>query len=430
MVIGFSKLTREQKRDFVASLFPDHKEAAAQLDGFLHLDNALQKRFEEFSENTISNYFLPYGIAPNVVINDEIFHLPMVIEESSVVAAASNSAKFWASRGGFHAQVVGTTKLGHVHFLWKGNPEILINAFEEIKDQLLFDAKPLTVNMEKRGGGILDIELIDMTDKISHYHQLKVSFNTCDSMGANFINSCLESFGTTMIRIGETLLPEKGSLEIIMSILSNYTPDCRVKIWVECPVEELNGLGDGMSGIEFAKKFELAVKIAQIDPYRAATHNKGIYNGIDAVVLATGNDFRAIEACGHTWAAHSGHYSGLTSVDISNGKFCYTLEVPMSIGSVGGLTSLHPLACFSLELLGKPKAEKLMEIAAVAGLANNFGAIRSLITKGIQSGHMKMHLQNILNFMGASDEEKELAKHWFENKTVSYKAVKDYLHKL
>lgn len=430
MVIGFSKLTREQKRDFIASLFDDHKGAAAQLDYFLHSDKALQKRFEEFSENTISNYFLPYGIVPNIVINDEIFHLPMVIEESSVVAAASNSAKFWASRGGFHAQVLGTTKLGHVHFLWNEDPTILFNAFDEIRDRLIFDAKPLTSNMEKRGGGIIDIELVDMTHEIAHYYQLKASFDTCDSMGANFINSCLESFAITLEGIGKTLNAGKDSLQIIMSILSNYTPECRVKVWVECLISELDGLSDGMSGFEFAKKFELAVKIAQIDPYRATTHNKGIYNGIDAVVIATGNDFRAIEACGHTWAGHSGHYSGLTAVDISNGKFCYSLEVPLSMGTVGGLTGLHPLARFSLELLGKPSAEKLMQIAAVAGLANNFGAVRSLITKGIQSGHMKMHLQNMLNFMGATDEEKERAEAWFKDKTVSYKAVQDYLKKL
>ncbi len=427
MVIGFSKLTREQKRDFIASLFDDRKGVAVQLDCFLHSDKFLQKQFEEFSENTISNYFLPYGIAPNFVINDGIFHLPMVVEESSVVAAASNSAKFWASRGGFHAHVLGVTKLGHVHFLWNGDPDILFNAFDEIKDQLLFDVKPLTVNMEKRGGGILKVELVDMTQEIEHYYQLKISFDTCDSMGANFINSCLESFGSTLVRIGKTLNPAPGSLQIIMSILSNYTPECRVKVWVECLIEDLDGLGEGMSGLEFAKKFELAVKISQIDPFRAVTHNKGIYNGIDAVVIATGNDFRAIEACGHAWAARNGRYSGLTTVDISNGKFCYSLEVPMSIGTVGGLTGLHPLARFSLELLGKPSAAKLMEIAAVAGLANNFGAIRSLITKGIQSGHMKMHLQNILNFMGASDEEKARAKVWFKDKTVSYKAVEDYL---
>ena len=215
-----------------------------------------------------------------------------------------------------------------------------------------------------------------------------------------------------------------------MSSLSNYTPECRVKVWVECLIEELDGLGDGMSGLDFAKKFELAVKIAQIDPYRATTHNKGIYNGIDAVVIATGNDFRAIEACGHTWAAHNGRYSGLTTVDISKGKFCYTLEVPLSMGTIGGLTRLHPLARFSLELLGEPSAEKLMGIAAVAGLANNFGAIRSLITKGIQSGHMKMHLQNMLNFMGATDEEKKRAEVWFKDKTVSYKAVQEYLREL
>lgn len=430
MVIGFSKLTREQKRDFVASLFEDHKSAAAQLDCFLHSDKSLQKRFEEFSENTISNYFLPYGIVPNIVINDEIFHLPMVIEESSVVAAASNSAKFWASRGGFHAQVLGMTKLGHVHFLWNEDPAILFNAFDDIKNKLFFEAKYLTSNMEKRGGGIMDVELVDMTHEIADYYQLKVSFDTCDSMGANFINSCLESFANTLDGFGKALSSDKNSLQVIMSILSNYTPECKVKVWVECLIEELDGLGEGMSGLEFARKFELAVKIAQIDPYRATTHNKGIYNGIDAIVIATGNDFRAIEASGHAWAAHTGRYSGLTKVDISNGRFCYTLEVPLSIGTVGGLTSLHPLARFSLELLGQPSAEKLMKIAAVAGLANNFGAIRSLITKGIQSGHMKMHLHNMLNFMGATDAEKIRAEEWFKDKVVSYKAVKDYLQKL
>jgi hydroxymethylglutaryl-CoA reductase len=284
--------------------------------------------------------------------------------------------------------------------------------------------------MEKRGGGIVDLELIDMTDQIEHYYQIRAHFETKDSMGANFINSVLEEFGQALkIFLAEQyqLRDEDRQCEIIMAILSNYTPECIVKTWVECKFSELDHVDELLSGEAFARKFEKAVKIAQVDMYRATTHNKGIYNGIDAVAIATGNDFRAIEAAGHTYAARSGQYRSLSRVEIEDDTFRFILEVPLALGTVGGLTALHPLAKQSLELLGNPSAPELMMIASVMGMANNFSAVKSLTTKGIQAGHMKMHLFNILNHFKASDSEKTAAVEYFKDQKVSFSSVGQYI---
>ena len=430
---GFSKLVKEDKLKAVAEYFENPSEFIALLKSFWHQDEEKQKQFDEFSENTISNFHIPYGVSPNVIINGESHIVPMVIEESSVVAAASAAAKFWGERGGFHAEIVDVKKVGQVHFCWKGKKETLMNLMPEIKAELLRNTANITAKMEKRGGGILDIELIDFTDKIADYYQLRVTFNTCDSMGANFINSILENFGHTLqdFFACQTSLEEKDrKVEIVMCILSNYTPECCVKVWVECHVDELNGVDENLSGKEFAEKFKKAVDIAHIDVYRATTHNKGIYNGIDAVVIATGNDFRAVEAAGHSFAARNGQYASLSSVEIKDGIFRFTLEVPLALGTVGGLTSLHPLANKSLELLGNPSATQLMMIAATMGLANNYAAVKSLTTKGIQQGHMKMHLANILNQLGATENEKSLAIEYFKDKTVSYSEAETFIKKL
>jgi hydroxymethylglutaryl-CoA reductase len=215
-----------------------------------------------------------------------------------------------------------------------------------------------------------------------------------------------------------------------MCILSNYTPECRVKVWVECPTNQLDGVDESLDGKAFAEKFKKAVDIARIDPYRATTHNKGIYNGIDAVVIATGNDFRATEAAGHSYAARDGQYRSLSYAEIQDNMFRFTLDVPLALGTVGGLTSLHPLAKKSLELLGNPSAKELMMIAATMGLANNYAAVKSLTTKGIQQGHMKMHLANILNQLGASEKEKTQATEYFNDKTVSYSEVESFLRRI
>jgi hydroxymethylglutaryl-CoA reductase len=212
-----------------------------------------------------------------------------------------------------------------------------------------------------------------------------------------------------------------------MSILSNYTPECLVRASVECNIEELGEFSGGMTAREFADKFRMAVRIAEIDPFRATTHNKGIFNGIDAVVVATGNDFRAIEACGHTYACREGQYASLSHCTINGDRFRFWLDIPLAIGTVGGLTSLHPIAKRSLELLENPDAQKLMRIIAAAGLAQNFSALRSLITTGIQKGHMKMHLLNMLKQLKASELEEKAAVDHFREEIVSYTAVKEFL---
>lgn len=433
IIKGFSKLLKEDKLKAVSEYIENPGEFIALLKSFWYSDAEKQKQFDEFSENTISNFHIPYGVSPNVLINGKRYVVPMVIEESSVVAAASAAAKFWGDRGGFHAEVIDTQKVGQVHFCYKGKKDVLLSLFPEIKQALCDATKPITAKMEKRGGGIVDIQLVDFTDKIPDYYQLRVTFYTCDSMGANFINTCLETFAHTLqdFFLRQNQLPQnERQVEIVMSILSNYTPQCRVKVWVECPVYDLDGVDEHLDGQAFAEKFKKAVDIAHIDVYRATTHNKGIYNGIDAVVIATGNDFRATEAAGHSFAARNGQYESLSSCEILDGMFRFILEVPMALGTVGGLTSLHPLAKESLELLGNPSAPELMMIAATMGLANNYAAVKSLTTKGIQQGHMKMHLANILNQMNATDEEKAAALIHFKDVTVTYAGVEEFLKEI
>ena len=202
-----------------------------------------------------------------------------------------------------------------------------------------------------------------------------------------------------------------------------------MRAWVECPEAELEVLAQdaGLPGRAAVDRICTAVRIAGIDPYRATTHNKGIFNGIDAVILATGNDFRAVDACGHTYACRDGQYRSLSRCSVENGIFLFELEIPLALGTVGGLTALHPLAKCSLEILGHPSATELMCIVAAVGLAQNFAAVRSLITTGIQQGHMKMHLTNILNHLGASAEEAAAAQYFFQNQTVSFSGVRTFL---
>ena len=269
---------------------------------------------------------------------------------------------------------------------------------------------------------IKSIRLVDRSDLEPNYYQLEAKFETCDSMGANFINSCLESFAKTLQKLVESSTElEDKYIQILMSILSNYTPECVVKAWVECPIDDINE--GSMPNEEFAEKFVKALKVAEIEPYRAVTHNKGIMNGVDSVIIATGNDFRAIEACVHAYAAKDGQYSSLTHASAENGKFKFWIELPLSLGTVGGITSLHPMVKFAHEMLGSPNAKELMRIVATAGLAQNFSALRSLITSGIQKGHMKMHLLNILNQLEATDEEKEQLVEYFKDKVVSFSAA-------
>lgn len=432
-VNGFSKLSKQQKIEWLAENYLSKTpEAVAILQNYWNTDESLQKLHDEFIENTISNYYLPFGIAPNFEINDRLYAIPMAIEESSVVAAASKAAKFWGERGGFKAEVINMTKIGQVHFMFKGRKEHLHQFFEENRQKMIAAVAPITRNMEKRGGGILDLELIDKTSDLDNYYQLFVKFDTRDSMGANFINSCLEKFAEVLRKQAKEtdyFSEEEKLLEIVMSILSNYVPECIVRAEVSCPVDQLSDNPE-IQGKDFAEKFIQAIKIAEIEPYRAVTHNKGIMNGIDAVVLATGNDFRAVEAGIHAYASRNGKYTSLTHAKVEEGIFHFWMEIPLALGTVGGLTSLHPLVKLALNMLQDPSAEELMKITAVAGLAQNFAAVKSLTTTGIQQGHMKMHLMNILNQQQATEDEKQQLITYFTKNTITHSGVIEQLERI
>lgn len=430
VITGFSRLSRDKKSLLVASHVSDKETFIRDISQLRHPDPDVQEILDSFSENTLSNFPLPFGVAPNFRINEKDFIVPMVIEESSVVAAASSAARFWYDRGGFRAEVKDMLKVGQLSFLWKKNPSTLINSFDNLKRAIYSGTSGITEKMEKRGGGIKDIELIDFSMEIENLYQLRFKFGTADSMGANFINSVLEESGRIIEDYFISPGVQESPVEILMAILSNYTPECIVKVELRCPIQELKGIQGANSGEDFARRFIQAVRLASVDTYRAVTHNKGIYNGIDAVVIATGNDYRAIEAAGHAYASRKGKYTSLSYADASEGEFVHGLELPLALGTIGGLTRLHPLAKWSFDLLGNPGAKELMMIAGAAGLANNFSAVRSLVTVGIQKGHMKMHLENIMSFLGAKMDEKVQIRKEFLSKTVSQSGVEEYLNKI
>lgn len=428
---GFSKLSKEAKIEWlVQNHFNGDEKAREMLTSYWHNEPKTQKLHDEFIENTVSNFYMPFGIAPNFLINGVYHTVPMAIEESSVVAAAAKSANFWYDKGGFHASVLSTTKIGHVHFIWSGNDTSALEHFiGNIKGKFFEETAGITHNMRARGGGILDIRLVDKTHDIPHYYQLEATFETCDSMGANFINTCLEKFSEVMRTEVSSSDLAPNEIEVIMCILSNFTPECLVRSEVVTDIEKMVE-GTDIKPAEFANRFKTAVDIAETQPYRAVTHNKGIMNGIDSVILATGNDFRAVEACAHAYASRSGQYRSLTHVDLSDGQFRFYIEIPMALGTVGGITNLHPMVKFAHTLMGNPSAEELMMITATVGLAQNFSAVRSLTTTGIQQGHMKMHLLNILNQLEATDLEKQQIVKYFIKHTPHHAEVVDAFKRL
>ena len=429
-IIGFSKFSKQKKIEWICSNYlDDSKEDIEILDKYLNTDINIQSIHDTFSENTLTNFYLPFSIAPNFLINNNDYCLPMVIEESSVVAAASNSAKFWYDRGGFIAKTVSTEKIGQIHFLFKGDFQKINSFVNENKTKLIDSTSSISLKMKERGGGINSISLIDKSSEYNNYFQLSISFNTIDSMGANYINSCLEIITKKMIEEIESsndLSEQEKDINIIMSILSNSTPNCIVEARAECKIDEIGNI-NGLSCNEFAEKYFHAVEISKIDTGRAVTNNKGIMNGIDSVLIATGNDFRAVEASVHSYACKDGEYKGLSECSIDNDVFSIKLKLPIAIGTVGGIIDLHPLVKLSNKILGKPNSSSLMEIVAVAGLAQNFGAIKSLITTGIQKGHMKMHLINLLKKYNASEDQINNGIDFFKEKEINNKAVQDFL---
>jgi len=426
---GFSKLTKAEKINWVAETHGENPSAfKATLETYNHSDPEVQKIHDEFIENTLTNHYLPLGVAPNFLIDGKWYTIPMAIEESSVVAAASKAAKFWSTKGGFKTEVLGTEKVGQIHLNYYGSAEKLNRFFDENTSRFLNELSSITESMERRGGGIKSVQLIDKTSALEGYYQIDLRFETADAMGANFINTCLETLAKSFTGAATSAFEADEQPEVVMSILSNYVPNCVVRASVSAPIEQL---GANLSNAQsYAKKFVRAVNIAREEPYRAVTHNKGIMNGVDAVIIATGNDFRAVEAGVHAFASRDGKYRSLSQAKIENDTLYFWLDIPLALGTVGGLTSLHPLVKRSLEILDRPSAKELMRIVAVAGLAQNFAAVNSLVTTGIQKGHMKMHLFNLLSALEASEEEKQIISKQFSEQIVTNSAVKEALNQL
>ena len=429
-IIGFSKLSRDKKISWISKNFLDNSiEFESILNKYLNDDKNLQSIHNSLSENVISNFHLPYSVSPNFLINNKNYCIPLVTEESSVVAALSNSSKFWYDRGGFKSKVLSKIKTGQVHFKYDGNAESLEKFIIENEHRLIESTDRITKKMRERGGGISNIKLVNKSKELKSYYQLHVDFNTIDSMGANFINSCLEIISKNfkeLLNDSSKFKESEKRIEIIMSILSNYTPECIVESSVECKIEDLSDI-DGITAKEFALKFKNAFDIANIDISRAVTHNKGIMNGIDAVLISTGNDFRAVEAGIHAFASSKGKYKSLSECTIIDNIFKIKLKIPLSIGTIGGITDIHPMVKLSLKLLENPTSDKLMNIICSVGLAQNFAAVKSLVTSGIQKGHMKMHLINLLIKQNATKDQINKAEAYFKDRDINSQSVKDFL---
>ena len=429
-IIGFSKLSRDKKISWISKNFLNNSnEFESILNKYLNHDKKIQSIHNSLSENVISNFHLPYSVSPNFLINNKNYCIPLVTEESSVVAALSNSSKFWYDRGGFKSKVLSKIKTGQVHFKYNGNAESLKKFIIENEHILIESTDRITQKMRERGGGLSNIKLVNKSKELKSYYQLNVDFNTIDSMGANFINSCLEIISKKfkeLLNYSSQFKESEKNIEVIMSILSNYTPECIVESSVECKIDDLGEI-DGISSKEFALKFKNAFDIANVDIGRAVTHNKGIMNGIDAVLISTGNDFRAVEAGVHAYASSKGKYKSLSECTIIDNIFKIKLKIPLSIGTIGGITDIHPMVKLSLKLLDNPTSDNLMKIICSVGLAQNFAAVKSLVTSGIQKGHMKMHLINLLIKQNATKDQIDKSEEYFRDKDINSQSVKDFL---
>ena len=429
-IIGFSKLSRDEKISWVSKNFLDNSDEFENiLNKYLNDDKDIQSIHNSLSENAISNFHLPYSISPNFLINHKNYCVPLVTEESSVVAALSNSSKFWYDRGGFKSKVISKIKTGQIHFKYNGNAENLGKFIDDNEHRLIGSTDRITKKMRERGGGISKIRLVNKSAELKSYYQLHVDFETIDSMGANFINSCLEIISKEfhqLLNDSPQFKESEKKIEVIMSILSNYTPECIVESSLECKISDLGNI-DGMSSEEFAFRFKNAFDIADIDINRAVTHNKGIMNGVDAVLISTGNDFRAVEAGIHAFASRKGKYKSLSECTIIDNIFKISLRIPLSVGTVGGITDVHPMVKLSLKLLNSPTSDDLMKIICSVGLAQNFAAVKSLVTTGIQKGHMKMHLINLLIKQNATKDQIDKSEEYFRDKEINSESIKDFL---
>lgn len=416
---GFSKKSYQERLELLkaqALLSPERQESFEQ-DEQMSVTVA-----DQLSENVVGTFSLPYSLVPEILVNGQEYTIPYVTEEPSVVAAASYASKIIKRAGGFTAQVHERQMIGQVALYQVANPEQVQEKIASKKAKLLELANQAYPSIVKRGGGARDLHVEQIKGE-TDFLVVYLHVDTQEAMGANMLNTMLEAL--------KPVLEELSQGQSLMGILSNYATDSLVTASCRIAFRYLSRQKD--QGREIAEKIALASQFAQADPYRATTHNKGIFNGIDAILIATGNDWRAIEAGAHAFASRDGHYQGLSqwTLDLEREELVGEMTLPMPVATKGGSIGLNPRVALSHELLGNPSAKELAQIIVSIGLAQNFAALKALVSTGIQQGHMKLQAKSLALLAGASESEvAPLVERLIADKTFNLETAQRYLENL
>ena len=416
---GFSKKTYHERLELLKAqaLLSPEKQRSLEQDEQVSLAVA-----DQLSENVVGTFSLPYSIIPELLVNGQDYTVPYVTEEPSVVAAASYASKIIKRAGGFTAQVHERQMIGQVALYQVDDPELAQEKIASKKAELLELANQAYPSIVKRGGGARDLHVEEIKGE-TDFLVVYLHVDTQEAMGANMLNTMLEAL--------KPVLEELSQGQSLMGILSNYATDSLVTASCRIAFRYLSRQKD--QGREIAEKMALASQFAQVDPYRAATHNKGIFNGIDAILIATGNDWRAIEAGAHAFASRDGRYQGLSqwTLDVDREELVGQMTLPMPVATKGGSIGLNPRVALSHELLGNPSAKELAQIIVSIGLAQNFAALKALVSKGIQQGHMKLQAKSLALLAGASEAEvAPLVERLIADKTFNLETAQRYLENL
>jgi hydroxymethylglutaryl-CoA reductase len=410
---GFYKLTPKERLQIVKKFagLTDAEVKTLQSTGSLPLELA-----DQMIENVVGAIPIPLGIAVNFLINEKDYLIPMAIEEPSVVAAASNAAKMARSKGGFFTSSTEPIMIGQIQAAGMENPYGARMAILAAKNKILKKANEQDPMLFSVGGGAKDLEVKVVETNSGPIVITELHVDCRDAMGANAVNTMAEAVAPMIERLTHG--------KVYMRIMSNLATKRLARAWTVVAKEEVDG-EEVVNGIVEAYNFAAA------DPYRAATHNKGILNGIIGVVIATGNDHRAIEAGAHAYAARSGHYGSLTAWEKNkDGDLVGSIELPMAVGIIGGATKVHPVAKIALKILGVKTANELGEVMAAVGLAQNLAALRALAHEGIQRGHMSLHARNIAIAAGASGDLVDLVvEKMVEERKVRFDRAKELIEK-
>lgn len=413
---GFSKKSLQERLKFLQDyhLLTENNQANLEYNHTLPLSTA-----DQMSENVIGTFALPYAFVPDVMVDGQVYQVPFVTEEPSVVAAASFAAKMIKRSGGFKTTIHNRQMIGQVALYHVPDIKNAINNIQEKKQKLLELANQAHPSIVKRGGGARHLHA-EYLNSEAEFLIVYLTVDTQEAMGANILNTMLEAL--------KSPLEELSGGKSLMAILSNYATEALVTATCEIDIRFLDR--NKSEALDIAKKIVLASQFAKQDPYRASTHNKGIFNGIDAVVLATGNDWRAIEAGAHAYASRNGTYQGLTTWSIKEATQTLYGEItlPLPIATKGGSIGLNPTVEVSFDLLNQPTAKELASIIASIGLAQNFAALKALVSTGIQQGHMKLQAKSLALLAGAQDTEiSPLVSQLISEKNFSLKRAQEIL---